>query len=146
MLISTLFILLIISSLYDLKYKEIPTILLLLTLVLSFFITSTAILNAAIFIGLMFIFKMLMEFITKREVLGEGDFFIFGVMGALFGISSNLLLSCLVASVIASIMGFYYYFKNKDSEIPFLPALTFGTISVYLINPVSSTFINFSFN
>lgn len=145
MLISTLFILLIISSLYDLKYKEIPTILLLLTLVLSFFITSTAILNAAIFIGLMFIFKMLMEFITK-EVLGEGDFFIFGVMGALFGISSNLLLSCLVASVIASIMGFYYYFKNKDSEIPFLPALAFGTISVYLINPVSSTFINFSFN
>lgn len=146
MLIYSLFTLLIISSLYDLKYKEIPTILLLLVLILSFFITSTSIIGASLFIGLMMIFKMLMEFITKREMLGEGDFFIFGVMGSLFGISSNLLLSCLVASCIASIMGFYYYFKNKDSEIPFIPALSVGTISVYLINPVSSTFINFSFN
>lgn len=145
MLIYSLFILLIISSLYDLKYKEIPTILLLLVLVLSFFISSSSILNASIFIGLMFIFKQLIEFITKREMLGEGDFFVFGAMGALFEISSNLLLSCLVASIIAFLMGFYYFFKNKDSEIPFIPALSIGTISVYFINPISSAFINFSF-
>lgn len=145
MLIYSLFTLLIISSIYDLKYKEIPTILLLLVLILSFFISSTSILNASIFIGLMMIFKMVMEFITKREMLGDGDFFVFGVMGALFELSSNLLLSALVASVIVLLMGFYYHFKNKDREIPFIPALTFGTISVYLINPVSSTFINISF-
>ena len=145
MLIYSLFTLLIIASIYDLKYKEIPTILLLLTLVLSFFISSSSILNASIFIGLMFIFKMMMEFITKREMLGEGDFFIFGAMGALFELSSNLLLSALVASIIVLLMGFYYHFKNKDREIPFIPALTLGTISVYLINPVSSTFINISF-
>lgn len=145
MLIYSLFTLLIIASIYDLKYKEIPTILLLLVLILSFFISSSSILNASIFIGLMMIFKMVIEFITKRESIGEGDFFIFGAMGALFGISSNLLLSALVASVIVLIMGFYYYFKNKDREIPFIPALTIGTISVYLINPVSSTFINISF-
>ena len=145
MLIYSLFTLLIIASIYDLKYKEIPTILLLLTLVLSFFISSSSILNASIFIGLMMIFKMVMEFITKRESIGEGDFFIFGAMGALFELSSNLLLSALVASIIVLLMGFYYHFKNKDREIPFIPALTLGTISVYLINPVSSTFINFSF-
>lgn len=145
MLLTTLFILLIISSLYDLKYKEIPTVLLLSTLILSFFISSSSILNASIFIGLMFIFKQLMEFVSKKEVLGEGDFFIFGVMGALFGLSSNLLLSCLVASCIASIMGFYYFFKNKDNQIPFIPALSIGTISVYLINPVSTTFVNIYF-
>lgn len=145
MLIYSLFTLLIIASIYDLKYKEIPTILLLLTLVFSFFISSSSILNASIFIGLMFIFKMVIEFITKRESIGEGDFFVFGVMGALFELSSNLLLSALVASLIAFIMGFYYHFKNKDREIPFIPALTLGTISVYLINPISSTFINISF-
>ena len=145
MLIYSLFTLLIIASIYDLKYKEIPTILLLLVLILSFFISSTSILNASCFIGLMMIFKMVMEFITKREMLGEGDFFIFGAMGALFELSSNLLLSALVASVIVLLMGFYYFFKNKDREIPFIPALTLGTISVYLINPVSSTFINISF-
>lgn len=145
MLIYSLFTLLIISSIYDLKYKEIPTNLLLLTLVLSFFISSSSILNASIFIGLMMIFKMVMEFIIKREMLGEGDFFIFGAMGALFGLSSNLLLSCLVASIIVLIMGFYYFFKNKDNQIPFVPALALGTISVYLINPISSTFINISF-
>lgn len=145
MLIYSLFTLLIIASIYDLKYKEIPTILLLLVLILSFFISSTSILNASCFIGLMMIFKMVMEFITKREMLGEGDFFIFGAMGALFELSSNLLLSALVASIIVLLMGFYYHFKNKDREIPFIPALTLGTISVYLINPVSSTFINISF-
>ena len=145
MLIYSLFTLLIIASIYDLKYKEIPTILLLLVLILSFFISSSSILNASIFIGLMMIFKMVIEFITKREMLGEGDFFIFGAMGALFELSSNLLLSALVASIIVLLMGFYYHFKNKDREIPFIPALTLGTISVYLINPVSSTFINFSF-
>lgn len=145
MLIYSLFTLLIIASIYDLKYKEIPTILLLFVLILSFFISSSSILNASCFIGLMMIFKMVMEFITKRESIGEGDFFIFGAMGALFGISSNLLLSALVASIIVLLMGFYYYFKNKDREIPFIPALAIGTISVYLINPVSSTFINISF-
>ena len=145
MLIYSLFTLLIIASIYDLKYKEIPTILLLLVLILSFFISSSSILNASIFIGLMMIFKMVIEFITKREMLGEGDFFIFGAMGALFELSSNLLLSALVASIIVLLMGFYYHFKNKDREIPFIPALTLGTISVYLINPVSSTFINISF-
>ena len=145
MLIYSLFTLLIIASIYDLKYKEIPTILLLLVLILSFFISSTSILNASCFIGLMMIFKMVMEFITKRESIGEGDFFIFGAMGALFELSSNLLLSALVASIIVLLMGFYYHFKNKDREIPFIPALAIGTISVYLINPVSSTFINISF-
>lgn len=145
MLIYSLFTLLIIASIYDLKYKEIPTILLLFVLILSFFISSSSILNASCFIGLMMIFKMVMEFITKREMLGEGDFFIFGAMGALFELSSNLLLSALVASIIVLLMGFYYYFKNKDREIPFIPALAIGTISVYLINPVSSTFINVSF-
>ena len=145
MLIYSLFTLLIIASIYDLKYKEIPTILLLLVLILSFFISSSSILNASIFIGLMMIFKMVIEFITKREMLGEGDFFIFGAMGALFELSSNLLLSALVASIIVLLMGFYYHFKNKDREIPFIPALAIGTISVYLINPVSSTFINISF-
>lgn len=144
MLIYSLFTLLTIASLYDLKYKEIPTTLLLLILLLSFFISSSSILNASIFIGLMFIFKSLIEFITKREMLGEGDFFVFGVMGALFGISSNLLLACLVASVIVFIMGFYYFFKNKDNQIPFLPALTLGTIYVYFTNPASTYFLSLS--
>lgn len=148
---SIFFILLLILSLYDFKYKAVPDYLLLFAFVLSFFITKysfeTALLNtftvSGAFVILNFIVTFYIQNIKARilkdeglktaQALGEGDIPLIASFAVILGLYETFF-TIFVAAFIAIFHYIYIKYKKHETQIPFIPSLAMAFLLEFTFN------------
>lgn len=139
---------LIVLSFIDFKYKAVPDYLLLITFILSFFVTSydliEAFKNAFIVSGAFVILNFLVTFyiqnikakiqkdesLKTQEALGEGDIPILASLGVVLGLEGALV-AIFLSSIFAIIPSIYFIIKKRDIQTPFIPYLVLGLLVEY---------------
>ena len=142
---------LIVLSFIDLKYKAAPDYLLLLALILSFFATSSNLLdafkNAFLFAGALVLLNFVITFyiqnikakilkdesLKTQEALGEGDIPIITMIAVILGLSSGVF-AIFLAAFFAIIPSIYSNIVKKDMQTPFIPYLVLGFYVEYFFN------------
>lgn len=114
-----IFVILLTLSIIDLKIKVIPEYLSIVALFIAIF-SQNDFLNSSIYalslIGFFYIIKAISEIIFKREIFGEGDLLIFGIVAAIL-INIKLILNFfLLTSLISIIYFIFIYFQNKGKQ------------------------------
>ena len=147
----TLFYTLIVLSFIDLKYKEVPDYLLIISVILVFLIGDLS--NILLFTGGFALLELVVTFyiqnikakITKNKALknqsslGSGDMPIAGVIGGLLGVQLGLS-AIFLATLLALVPAVYNLISSKEIETPFIPYLSLG-----LFITLSTKFNIFSF-
>ncbi|MDD2382586.1 MAG: prepilin peptidase [Sulfurospirillaceae bacterium] len=133
LLLGAIFALLLALSLIDLRYKAVPDTLSLPALFLSFFVGSPLVSfqNALLFMGGFTLLRFSISSIMKKEVMGEADIIIAGIIGALLGIKlgcSSIYLSAIIALIAFVIV------RKKGYELPFIPFLSLGLFITWLFD------------
>jgi leader peptidase (prepilin peptidase)/N-methyltransferase len=133
LLLGAIFALLLALSLIDLRYKAVPDTLSLPALFLSFFVGSPLVSfqNALLFMGGFTLLRFSISSIMKKEVMGEADIIIAGIIGALLGVKlgcSSIYLSAIIALIAFVIV------RKKGYELPFIPFLSLGLFITWLFD------------
>lgn len=85
--------------------------------------------------GLILLIRVLGGWVYKKEVMGMGDVYLVGLIGAFAGFP--LIISTIfIAALVGSIFGIIYLgitHKSKDSPIPFGPFLSIGGVVVIIL-------------
>lgn len=116
-------------ALIDLKFKLVPTFILLLSFIASVIYNGIdSLLIGLILIGSFVFLKLFFEALFSIEILGEGDIPIFGIFGVLFGLSNVLLLSLFVSFICGIFMFLCFYIFKKEIFFPFIPSLFLGIL------------------
>jgi leader peptidase (prepilin peptidase) / N-methyltransferase len=149
---------LVVLSIIDYKFKAVPDYLLLLLLVISPFVSDSFIdfiRNGFIFAGGFVILNFFVTYyiqniksrilkddtLKEQTALGEGDIPLLAFIGGILGIKLGLL-AIMIASLVALIHGIYNASK-KIPDTPFIPYLSIGFITVYLMQEtIYNTFSN----
>jgi len=134
---------LIVTIVSDFKYYYISDrviILGIISLLIILFVFESkiyvfkSIMYSVIMFGIMYLIKLIGNFIFKRESLGDGDIKLMGVIGLALGLINGFV-SLFIASVIGLIYSFINVKANKEGIIPFGPFLLIGSlITLYLSN------------
>lgn len=148
-LILALFYTLLVLSFIDLEYKAVPDWILVLVVILGFSCVHNNFLDSIkdgfIFVGA---FVMLDFFITfyiqnikskilkdeslkTQRALGEGDFPIIAIIGALLGLASGMV-AIFLAALFAIIPSIYNNIKNSEKQTAFIPYLSLGFFVEYI--------------
>lgn len=129
--LGTLFALLLALSLIDLRYKAVPDILSLPALFLSFFTNDIlqAFQNGLLFMGGFSLLRFVVSSILKKEVMGEADIIIAGIIGALLGIKLGFF-AIYLSAVIALIA--FMLVRKRGYELPYIPFLSFALFVTWL--------------
>jgi len=142
-------VILVYLSIFDIKYKEIPFIPCLIGLGISaFFVILNTLLGSPsaniptfqdALIGFILLAGLIwiIVFITKERGMGEGDIFLFGIMGISLGLS-NLFTGFLVCVYSATIYGLILsVIKRKfhGLQIPLVPFISVGIILTLIFHP-----------
>ncbi len=114
-----IFVILLTLSIIDLKIKVIPEYLSIVALFIAIF-SQNDFLNSSIYalslIGFFYIIKAISEIVFKREIFGEGDLLIFGIVAAIL-INIKLIFNFfLLTSLISVIYFIFIYFQNKGKQ------------------------------
>ncbi len=114
-----IFVILLTLSIIDLKIKVIPEYLSIVALFIAIF-SQNDFLNSSIYalslIGFFYIIKAISEIVFKREIFGEGDLLIFGIVAAIL-INIKLIFNFfLLTSLISIIYFIFIYFQNKGKQ------------------------------
>lgn len=126
----------------DTKYMIIPDEVLIVGIIFlvieKFFINGLnsllfSILDGIICFIVMFLLKLLGDFLFKKESMGGGDIKLMFVFGLVLGWIPALL-SIVIGSVIGLPIALIILSKNKNHEIPFGPLLSLGALIVLLFN------------
>ncbi|MFH1386847.1 MAG: prepilin peptidase [bacterium] len=91
---------------------------------------ENSLLGILIGVSLLLLIKKLGEMAYKKEVMGEGDIFLIGMIGAFLG-WQLVLLAIFLAYLLAAAVAFYCIFRQQvklGSYIPFGPALAGGAV------------------
>jgi leader peptidase (prepilin peptidase)/N-methyltransferase len=119
----------------DFKYMAVPDSVnfaaLLFALVQPDFLT--ALLNAAMAAGGLYLIGLLSSLIARKQAMGGADVIVAGTMGALLGFPNffvALFLSALLAMIPALL--------KRESGVPFVPFLALATLIVYLYDTQAS--------
>jgi len=118
----------------DFKYMAVPDSVnfaaLLFALVQPDFLT--ALLNAAMAAGGLYLIGLLSSLIARKQAMGGADVIVAGTMGALLGFPNffvALFLSALLAMIPALV--------KRENGVPFVPFLALATLIVYLYDAQS---------
>ena len=145
-LISSYFVIVLVS---DIKYYIIPdevTVFLALSLVILNFINYgfdmgiSFILQGLILFLVMFIAAILGKLLFKKECLGGGDIKLTFVTGLFLNVYNGLF-SIFVASILAFPISLFILFKDKNHMIPFGPFLICASLIIYLMGFDISSFL-----
>jgi leader peptidase (prepilin peptidase)/N-methyltransferase len=130
LLLGTVFALLLALSLIDLRYKAVPDALSLPALMLSFLTTNplTSLEQGLLFMGGFTFLRFGLSYVLKKEVMGEADIIIAGIIGALLGIKLGLL--AIYLSAVIALFAFMVV-RKKGYELPFIPFLSAGLFIVW---------------
>lgn len=123
------FIILIIGSIYDFKYRKIPNCIHLLILCLC-------LLNLQIYFkGLILPIILLILVIFTNFNIGGGDIKFIGATGLLFGLESTVLMVTLGVFIIFIYCILHKVLKRKQlTLLPFLPFFLIGNLPIFIIN------------
>jgi len=137
------FLLLIILSIFDLKYKAVPDYLLILVLIFAFLSHQFDIQVALMFAGAFVILELFVTFYVQnikarwtevakdQKSLGEGDIPIVAVIGGVLGIYMGVI-AILISTILAILPAIYNHFYKKEIETPFIPYLSLGLFIVFI--------------
>ncbi len=122
-ILGTVFALLLALSLIDLRYKAVPDMLSLPALFLSFLTLHPleSFQNGLLFMGGFCLLRMSLSSILKKEVMGEADIIIAGIIGALLGVKLGLF-AIYLSAVIALVA--FMALRKKGYELPYIPFLS----------------------
>lgn len=131
LLIASVFALLLALSIIDLRYKAVPDALSLPALVLSFCTGDplVSLQNGLLFMGAFAFLRFFVSALAKKEVMGEADIIIAGIIGALLGIKLGLA-AIYISAVIALIV--FMIIRKKGYELAFIPFLALGLLLTWL--------------
>ena len=88
-----------------------------------------SLLNAIIAFGIMYLIKLLGDFLFKKESMGGGDIKLMFIFGLVFGFEISLFIIFLASLIGLPISFFLLYFnKNNERIIPFGPFLCFAAL------------------
>ena len=136
------FYFLLILSVIDIQYKEVPDSINFLALLFGIFSTKYILFNlqsAFLVAGGFVLFKYLMEFILKKEALGEADIIVSATIAAILG-EINTLKAIFIGSVVALPFAIYYKNKKQEDELPFVPFLFTGAFIVFSYETIFQNF------
>lgn len=124
----------------DIKYMIIPdeviivsTILIIIERMLMGYEISLLLMNAIIPFVLMFLVKLLGDFIFKKESLGGGDIKLMIVFGLALG-WQNVILVIALASFLALPISLIILFRKKTNIIAFGPYLSAAALILYFLS------------
>lgn len=131
LLIASVFALLLALSIIDLRYKAVPDALSLPALILSFCTGDplVSLQNGLLFMGAFAFLRFFVSALAKKEVMGEADIIIAGIIGALLGIKLGLA-AIYISAVIALIV--FMIIRKKGYELAFIPFLASGLSLTWL--------------
>ena len=131
LLIASVFALLLALSIIDLRYKAVPDALSLPALILSFCTGDplVSLQNGLLFMGAFAFLRFFISALAKKEVMGEADIIIAGIIGALLGIKLGLA-AIYISAVIALIV--FMIIRKKGHELAFIPFLALGLLLTWL--------------
>lgn len=131
LLIASVFALLLALSIIDLRYKAVPDALSLPALVLAFCAGDplVSLQNGLLFMGAFAFLRFFVSALAKKEVMGEADIIIAGIIGALLGIKLGLA-AIYISAVIALIV--FMIIRKKGYELAFIPFLASGLLLTWL--------------
>lgn len=131
LLIASVFALLLALSIIDLRYKAVPDALSLPALVLAFCTGDplVSLQNGLLFMGAFAFLRFFISALAKKEVMGEADIIIAGIIGALLGIKLGLA-AIYISAVIALII--FMIIRKKGYELAFIPFLALGLLLTWL--------------
>lgn len=96
---------------------------------LNYLISS--IIGGIVSFGIMFIIKLIGDFLFKRESMGGGDIKLLFILGLVLGIPLSLF-SIFLAAIIALPVSLIVLKSNTSHEIPFGPFLSMSSILLFL--------------
>lgn len=130
----------IVITIADIEYKEIPFVLTIITfiLILLIYVISNNnilgnLLNAVYAFAMMFGLKLIGDKVFKRESLGGGDVKTFAVIGLFLSFNGSLM-TLYLASFIGLIYGLIITKAKKGVEFYFMPAIFIASLIVYLFD------------
>ena len=98
--------------------------------------------NAALFFAVMYLIKLIGDFIFKKESLGGGDIKLMFFIGLVFSIESIPVIIFL-ASFVALPYAILLVILKKDNVIPYGPFLSLTAISLLFLNQTSMSLMDF---
>ena len=133
LLTGSIFALLLALSLIDLRYKAVPDALSLPALLIAFCVGQPlmSLQNGLLFMGAFTLLRFLVSFLAKKEVMGEADIIIAGIMGALLGIKLGFV--AIYLSAVISMIAFFIV-RKKGYELPFIPFLSLGLLVTWFFD------------
>jgi leader peptidase (prepilin peptidase)/N-methyltransferase len=137
-LIGLLFSMLLALSLIDLRYKAVPDLLSLPTLIVALLINFSiaSLMDALIFAGVFALLKIFISAIKKEEVMGEADIIIAAIIGASAG--KILGFSAIYIGAVAALVAFLI---KKEKTLPFIPFLSIGLFISFIFHEKISSFL-----
>ncbi len=131
LLIASVFALLLALSIIDLRYKAVPDALSLPALILAFCTGEplVSLQNGLLLMGAFAFLRFFVSTLAKKEVMGEADIIIAGIIGALLGI--KLALAAIYISAVIALVVFMIV-RKKGHELPFIPFLASGLLLTWL--------------
>lgn len=125
LLLASVFVLLLSLSIIDLRYKAVPDSLSLPALLIAFCTASPlqSLQNGLLLMGAFTLLRFVVSALAKKEVMGEADIIIAGIIGALVGIKLGLV-AIYISAIIALIV--FMIVRKKGYELPFIPFLSLG--------------------
>lgn len=137
----TLVSLLMIVSISDILYMEVPDKVLLVFLPIVIILRIVFPLNpiydslygAAFGFGFLYLLAWLSLIIYKKQGMGGGDIKLYGIIGIILGFKLTVL-SIFIASLIGAIFGIIYnrISKKEDHIIPFVPFIAIGVLISFI--------------
>ena len=149
--------LLIIITFIDIDHYIIPDEIIIIgsvfaiifNLVFKIITIEESLLGALICGGIVLILVRIIEFIVKKEVMGDGDIKLFAMIGLFLGVKNSLLVA-LLSVYIGAIFGIISIVYNKikkqeyNSVIPYGPFISISTLTVMLYGKnIINWYLNF---
>jgi leader peptidase (prepilin peptidase)/N-methyltransferase len=118
-------------SVIDFRYKAVPDLLSLPTLLFALFSRPglQSLEDALLFAGGFALLRILVSAWKKREAMGEADIIIAAIIGAMVG--GVLGLVAIYLSAIFALIGFVAV-RKRDFELPFIPFLSLGLFCTFV--------------
>ena len=131
LLLGTIFALLLALSVIDVRYKAVPDMLSLPALLLSFLTNEPlqALQNGLLFMGGFCLLRFGVSSVLKKEVMGEADIIIAGIIGALLGIKLGFF-AIYLSAVLALVV--FIFLRKRGYELPYIPFLSTALFLTWL--------------
>jgi len=133
LLLASVFALLLALSIIDLRYKAVPDMLSLPALILAFCVGNPfmSLQNGFILMGAFAFLRFFLSAVVKKEVMGEADIIIAGIIGALLGIKLGFV-AIYISALIALVA--FFIVRKKGYELPFIPFLSSGLVLTWFFD------------